>query len=76
MIKKCIFATAHTQNILFGDTLYNIKRKKYKIVCAEMLFVKVTFDRMVTIFFYGICFFALFAIQLDYYNIQKVYDQR
>ena len=76
MTKTCIFATAHTQNILFGDTLYHIKRKKYKIVFAEMLFVKVTFDRMVTIFFMEFVIFALFAMQLEYYNIQKVYDQR
>jgi len=42
---------AHRQNILHhGDTLYNIKRKKYKTVCTELTFVKVTFDRMVMIF--------------------------
>jgi hypothetical protein len=33
--------TAHSQNILHVDALYNIKRKKYKSVCAELAFVKV-----------------------------------
>ena len=33
----------HTIN-MFWDTLYDIKRKKYKIVCAELLLVKVTMD--------------------------------
>ena len=33
------------------DALYNIKRKKYKTVCAELAFAKVTFDRMVMIFY-------------------------
>ena len=32
--------TAHSQNILHVDVLYNIKRKKYKTVCAEMAFTK------------------------------------
>ena len=31
--------TAH-QNILHVDVLYNIKRKKYKTVCAELAFAK------------------------------------
>jgi hypothetical protein len=43
--------TAHSQNILRGDTLYNIKRKKYKTVCAEMALAKVTLDTMVMIFY-------------------------
>ena len=30
--------TAHSQNILHVDVLYNIKRKKYKTVCAELAF--------------------------------------
>jgi hypothetical protein len=30
--------TAHNQNILHVDVLYNIKRKKYKTVCAELAF--------------------------------------
>ena len=41
-----------------GNTLYNIKRKKQKTVCAELAFPKVTFDRMVMHFFlYRICHF-------------------
>jgi hypothetical protein len=32
--------TAHNQNILHVDALYNIKRKKYKTVCAELVFAK------------------------------------
>ena len=31
--------TAH-QNILHVDVLYNIKRKKYQTVCAELAFAK------------------------------------
>jgi len=42
---------AHSQNILHVDALYNIKRKKYKMVCAELAFATVTFDRMVMIFY-------------------------
>ena len=45
MNKKCRTATAHSQNILHGDTLCNNKREKYKTVCAEFAFTKVTFDR-------------------------------
>jgi hypothetical protein len=47
IVKK---TTTHSQNILHVDALYNIKRKKYKTVCAELPFAKVTFDRMVMIF--------------------------
>jgi hypothetical protein len=36
--------TAHSQHILHEDDLYNIKRKKYKTVYAELTFAKVTFD--------------------------------
>ena len=32
--------TAQSQNILHVDVLYNIKRKKYKTVCAELAFAK------------------------------------
>jgi len=39
--------TAHSQNILHFNVLYNIKRKKYKTICAELAFAKVTSDRMV-----------------------------
>jgi hypothetical protein len=31
---------AHSQNMLHVDVLYNIKRKKYKTVCAELAFAK------------------------------------
>ena len=32
--------TAHSQNILQVDVLCNIKRTKYKTVCAELAFAK------------------------------------
>ena len=50
----------NSQNISHGDTLNNIKRKKYIMVCAELPFpklAKVNFDRMVIIF-YDICNFC------------------
>ena len=50
------------QNILHGDTLYNIKRKKYKTVCAELEFAMVIFDRMLMNLFME---FVLFAHSLD-----------
>jgi hypothetical protein len=58
------------------DALYNIKRKKYKTVCAELAFAKVIFDRMVMIFFIELVMFSLFAMQLDYCNIRRVFDQK
>jgi hypothetical protein len=67
--------TAHSQNILHVDALYNIKRKKYKTACAELAFAKVTFDRMVMIFI-ELVIFSLFAMQLYYCNIQRVFDQK
>ena len=30
------------QNVLHGDTFYNIKRGKYKMVCEELLFATKT----------------------------------
>jgi hypothetical protein len=36
----------------------NIKRKKYKTVCAELAFAKVTFDRMVMIFLIELVMFS------------------
>jgi hypothetical protein len=56
---------AHSQNILHVDALYNIKKKKYKTVCAELAFAKVTFDRMVMIF-YRTCnvFFICYVVGL------------
>ena len=68
--------TAHSQHILHVDALYNIKRKKYKTVCAELAFAKVTFDRMVMILYRTYNSFSLFAMQLDYCNIQRVFDQK
>jgi hypothetical protein len=68
--------TAHSQNILHGDALCNIQRKKYQTVCAELAFAKVTLDRMIMIFFIEFVFCSLFAMLLDYCNIQRVYDQR
>jgi hypothetical protein len=72
IVKK---TTAHSQNILRVDALYNIKRKKYKTVCAELAFAKVTLDRMVMIFFIELVMFSLFAMQLDYCNIQSVWSK-
>ena len=51
--------TAHSRNILHVDALHNIKRKKYK-----------TGSR----FFIELVMFSLFAMQLDYCNIQRVFD--
>jgi hypothetical protein len=39
MNKSCEKKTT-SQNILHVDVLYNIKRKKYKTVCAELAFTK------------------------------------
>jgi hypothetical protein len=44
MYTKCRTATAHGQNILHGDTLCNIKREKYKTVCAEFVFFGMQLD--------------------------------
>jgi hypothetical protein len=69
MNNVCEKKTAHSQNILHGDSLYNIKRKKYKTVCAELAFAKVDFDRMVMIFFHRICIFVfiIYAVGLLQY---------
>jgi hypothetical protein len=66
IVKK---TTAHSQNILHVDALYNIKKKKYKTVCAELAFAKVTFDRMVMIF-YRTCnvFFICYVVGLLQYS--------
>ena len=73
IVKK---TTALSQNILHVDALYNIRRKKYKTVCAELAFAKVTFDKMVMIFIIELVMVSLFAMQLDYCNIQIVFDQK
>ena len=56
-------------SVIKQDALYNIKRKKYKTVCAELPFAKVTFDRMVMIF-YRTCnvFFICYAVRLLQYS--------
>ena len=63
-------ATALSQNILHVDALYNIKRKKYKTVCAELAFAQVTFDRMAMHYFYRTCnvFFICYAVILLQYS--------
>jgi len=48
--KKKQKKTTHSKNILHGDTLYNIERKKCKTVCSEWTFTKV------------VLIFALFAM--------------
>ena len=68
--------TAHSQNILHVDVLYNIKRKKYKTVCAELAFAKSPSTGMVMILYRTCNCFSLFAMQLDYCNIQRVFDQK
>jgi hypothetical protein len=60
----------------YGVTLYNIKRKKYKTVCAKLSFAKATFDRIVMIFFMEFIIFALFAMQLDYCKIKGLYSHK
>jgi hypothetical protein len=51
--------TAHSQNILHGDTLCYIKRKKYKTVCADLVMI-----------FYRICnfLFICYAVGLSQYS--------
>ena len=40
MNKSCEKKLQHSQTILHVNVLYNIKRKKYKTVCAELAFAK------------------------------------
>ena len=56
------------------NILTNIKRKKYKTVCAELLFTS-HFQQNGHDFFMEFVIFAWFAMQLDYCNIQRVHDQ-
>jgi hypothetical protein len=53
-------------------------KKEIQNGCSELTFAKVTFDRMVMTFFIKLKFviFSLFAMQLDYCNIGKVFDHR
>jgi len=52
------------------DTLYNILRNKYKTVCAELPFVKVTFDR-IDMFFVELCFIYYEVRLLQYSKIPR-----
>jgi len=61
MNKHCEKTTAHSQNILHGDTVYNINRNKYNTFCAALAFVKVTFNRIVMIV-YRIWIFFLYLL--------------
>ena len=61
MNKHCEKTTAHSQNILHGDTLYNFNRNKYNTFCASLAFFKVTCDRTVIIV-YKICIFFLYLL--------------
>jgi hypothetical protein len=63
----------NNQNILHEDTLYNIKRNKYKTVCAQLAFANFTFNRMVMIF-YRICNFVLFAMVGDTSELESMVD--
>jgi len=68
--KKKTTTTTPRQNILHEYTLYNIKRKKYKTVCAELAFTKVTFDS-IDMAFCGICdifCFIYYAVGLLQYS--------
>jgi hypothetical protein len=57
--------------------LYNIKRKKYKTVCAELAFTKLPSTEWSWFCIYRTYnYFSLFAMQLDYCNIQRVFDQK
>ena len=67
--------TAHSQNILHVDVLYNIKKEIQNGLCRIGI-RQVTFDRMVMILYRTYNSFSLFAMQLDYGNIQRVFDQK
>ena len=64
--------TAHSQNILHVDVLYNIKKEEIQNGLCRIGIHQVTFDRMVMIFYRTYNSFSLFAMQFDYYNIQSV----
>ena len=44
MNKICIIATAHSQNVLYEDNLYNITRNTYKTICAELSFKSLSIE--------------------------------
>ena len=59
MNKKEFKTTAHSQTILHeGYFFLALKERKLKKNCAELAFVKVTFDRMVMIFFIELVIFC------------------
>jgi hypothetical protein len=64
----------HSKNILHVDILNNIKRKKYGL--RRFGIRQVTFDRMVIILYRTYNYFSLFAMQLDYCNIQRMLEQK
>ena len=66
--------TAHSQNILHVDVLYNVKRKKYKTVCAELAFANSPSTEwswfcieLIIIFLYLLCswIIAIFKVCLN-----------
>jgi len=64
----------HSQHILHGDSLYNFKKKEIPDgLCRIGICQSRLFDEF---FFHRIFLFSLFAMQLDYCNIQRVHDQR
>ena len=76
MNKSCGKKTNST-NILHVDVLYNIKRKKYQTVCAELAFAKLPSTEwswfcieLIIRFLYFLC------SSVDYCNIQRVFEQK
>lgn len=57
--------------IKIGDIFYNIKINKYKTVCAELSFAKITLNRTVMISYE--IFFIFIAMQLDFIAKIKKY---
>ena len=64
-------ATVHSQNILHADTLHNTEKRYIKRYVQNWHSPKFP-----VIFFMKFAIFALFAMQLDYCNIQREHDQR
>jgi hypothetical protein len=69
--------TAHSQNILHEDALYNIKRKKYKTGLCRIGIRQSHLRQNGHDLFYRACndFFICYML-LDYCNIQRVFDQK
>jgi hypothetical protein len=66
----------HMQNIVHVDVLYNIKRKKYKTVCAELAFAKSPSTEWSWFCIELIILFLYLLCKLDYCNIQRVFEQK